>query len=174
LRTQPHSSQQKFTKLYELKPTVIPVGFVLLQDTREQRPLFTRIPKGLTIQSTTLHNGDYSIHGLDHLFAIERKFAGDLYPYCSTEREKTKEKMRRFKSMIDAGGWVGLCIEGKESNIYQYQTFTKVNPEVVRGSIISFAIRYHVQVYFAGNRDNAARYILDHAVRFWNVIHEIT
>ena len=173
MRTQPHSSQQKFSKLYELKPTVIPSGFVLLQDTREQRSLFTRIPKGLTIQSTTLHDGDYSVQGFSNLFAIERKFSGDLYPYCSTEREKTQAKMRRFKSMVDAGGWVGLCIEDKESNIYQYQTFTKVNPEVVRGSIISFAIRYHVQVYFAGNRDNAARWILDHAVRFWNVIHEL-
>lgn len=159
-------------ELYTLKPTLIPDGFILLQDTREQKALFTRIPKGLTIQSKTLQDGDYSILGLSHLFAIERKFMGDLYPYCSTEREKTVEKMKRFRKISEAGGWVGLCIEEKESNIYQHQLFTRIHPEVIRGAIISFSVRYHVHVYFAGNRENAARWILDHAVRFWNIQHE--
>jgi ERCC4-type nuclease len=156
-----------------LKPTVIPEGFVLIQDTREQRPLFTRIPKGLTIQSTTLHDGDYSIKGFESKFAIERKFIGDLFPYCSSERDKTVAKMKRFRSIVDAGGWVGLCIEEKESTVYQHQNFTQVSPETVRGAIISFAIRYHVNVYFAGNRDNAARFILDHACRFFKMVHEV-
>lgn len=173
MKTKPTSQQAKFLKPYELKPTVFPEGFILLQDTREQRPLFSRIPKGLTIQSATLSRGDYSIKSFDHLFAIERKFAGDLYPYCCTEREKTVKKMTEFKSMADKGGFVALVIEDKESNIYQPQQFTRVSPETVRGAIISFAIRYHVHVYFAGNRENAGRYILDHAVKFWNVAHEI-
>lgn len=164
---------KNYGKEYVLKPTVIPEGFVLLQDTREQRPLFTRIPKGLTIQSTTLHDGDYSIKGFEHLFAIERKFIGDLFPYCSSERDKTVAKMKRFRSMVDAGGWVGLCIEEKESTVYQHQSFTQVSPETVRGAIISFAIRYHVTCYFAGNRDNASRWILDHACRFYKMVHEV-
>ena len=167
MKVQPH------LETYTLKPTVIPENFVLLQDTREQRALFNRIPKGLTIQSCTLSNGDYSIRGFQDMFAIERKFAGDLYPYCCTERERTKKKMKRFRAMVDAGGWVGLVIEDKESNIYQPQQFTKVSLELVRGAIISFAIRYRVQVYFAGNRENASRFILDHAVRFFNVQKEV-
>ena len=156
-----------------LKPTVIPDGFVLLQDTREQRPLFTRIPKGLTIQSATLHDGDYSIKGFEYLFCIERKNINDLFPYCSSERDRTVAKMHRFRKMVDAGGWVGLCIEEKESTVYQHQNFTQVSPETVRGAIISFAIRYHVNVYFAGNRDNASRFILDHACRFFKMVHEV-
>ena len=164
---------KNYGKLYELKPTVIPEGFILIQDTREQRPLFSRIPKGLTIQSATLHDGDYSIKGFESKFAIERKFIGDLFPYCSSEREKTVAKMKRFRSMVDAGGWVGLCIEEKESTVYQHQNFIQVSPETVRGAIISFAIRYHVNVYFAGNRENAARFILDHACRFYKMVHEV-
>jgi ERCC4-type nuclease len=163
---------KNYGKLYELKPTIIPDGFVLLQDTREQRPLFARIPKGLTIQSATLHDGDYGIKGFP-LFAIERKFIGDLFPYCSSERDKTVAKMKRFRSMVDAGGWVGLCIEEKESTVYQHQNFTQVSPETVRGAIISFAIRYHVNVYFAGNREHASRWILDHACRFYKMVHEV-
>ena len=162
-----------YGKPYSLKPTVIDPSMILLQDTREIKPLFTRIPKGLTIQSATLHNGDYSIKGFENRFAIERKFIGDLFPYCSSERDKTVAKMQRFRKMIDAGGWVGLCIEEKESTVYQHQNFTQVSPETVRGAIISFAVRYHVQVYFAGNRENAARWILDHACRFYKVVHEV-
>jgi ERCC4-type nuclease len=164
---------KNYGKEYVLKPTVIPDGFVLLQDTREQRPLFTRIPKGLVIQSATLHDGDYSVKNFSHLFAIERKFIGDLFPYCSSERDKTVAKMKRFRSMVDSGGWVGLCIEEKESTVYQHQNFTQISPETVRGAIISFAIRYHVNVYFAGNRENASRFILDHACRFFKMVHEV-
>jgi hypothetical protein len=28
-------------------------------------------------------------------------------------------------------------------------------------------------VYFAGNRDNASRFILDHACRFFKMVHEV-
>lgn len=162
-----------YGKPYVLKPTIIDSSMILLQDTREQRPLFTRIPKGLTIQSATLHDGDYSIKGFENRFAIERKFIGDLFSYCSSEREKTVAKMQRFRVMIENGGWVGLCIEEKESTVYQHQNFTQVSPETVRGALISFSVRYRVQVYFAGNRENAARWILDHACRFYKVVHEV-
>ena len=160
-----------YLKDYKLKPTIIPPDFTLIVDTREQAPLFTRIPKGLTIISDTLENGDYGIKGFP-LFAIERKGIGDLFPYCSSERDKTVKKMLRFKQMIKAGGWVGLVIENKESDVYQHQAFSRVHPEVIRGAVISFAVRYGVHVYFANNRDIAARYILDHAVRFFNVSRE--
>jgi ERCC4-type nuclease len=163
----------KSGQIYTLKPTVIPPNFVLIQDTREQRPLFTRIPNGLTIQSATLHDGDYSILGHQHQFAIERKNTNDLFPYCCQEREKTMKKMERFLKISRSGGWVGLCIEEKESNVYQFQSYSKIHPETIRGAIISFAIRYNVHVYFAGNRDNASRWILDHAVKFYKVKHEL-
>jgi ERCC4-type nuclease len=81
--------------------------------------------------------------------------------------------MERFRAMSNSGGWVGLCIENKESDVYQHQYFTKVHPEMIRGAIISFSVRYGVHVYFAGNRDNASRWILDHACRFWKIAHEV-
>lgn len=161
------------SSLYKLKPTIIPDNFVLITDTREQKPLFARMPKGLTIQSAKLDNGDYSVKGFESIFAIERKQISDLFPYCSTEREKTVKKMERFKEISLKGGWVGLVIENRESDIYQFQHFTKVHPEVIRGALTSFSIRYGVHVYFAGNRDNAARWVLDHAVKFYNVNHEL-
>ncbi len=157
----------KHLKPYILKPTPIPDGFVLLQDTREQKGLFTRIPKGLTVMSTTLSKGDYSVKGLEDLICFERK-AHDIFGYVSSEREKTLKKMKEFKSME----FVGLIIEARESELYQFQFHTKVHPEVTRAALTSFMIRYGVHVYVS-SRENCARWLLDCAVKFWNVKHEV-
>jgi ERCC4-type nuclease len=167
MRGTPYRAQEKYLQPYTLKPTPIPEGFTLLSDTREQRPLFPRIPKGLTIMSTTLHDGDYSVKGFESQICFERK-ANDLYAYCSTEREKTLAKMKRFKSFE----FVGLIIEGRESDIYQHQQHTKVHPECIRGALTSFQIRYGVHIYI-GSRENCSRWLLDCAVKFWNVKHEV-
>lgn len=158
--------EDRSLKPYSLRPTVLPDGFVLVQDTREQRPLFARIPKGLTIASATLQDGDYSIKGFQDVFAIERK-SHDLYGYCTGERDKTQVKMIRFRKME----FVGLAIEMKESDVYQFQQFSKAHPEQIRGALISFQVRYRVHVHF-GSRDSCARWILDCAVKFWNIKHE--
>jgi len=173
MKFQPHSDQAKFNKPYELKPTVIPANMIMVVDTREQRPLFTKLPKGLTIVRNTLTDGDYSIVGHESRFVIERKFLGDLYPFCSSERDRTITKMKRLLAITNSGGWVSLVIEAKESDAYKYQDWTRVSPECVRGALISFSLRYKVHVYFSGNRENSARYILDHACKFYNIIHEV-
>lgn len=154
---------------YTLKPTEIPDGFVLVQDTREQRPLWPsgRIPKGLTIKSATLYNGDYSVLGFEDRICFERK-ADDIFPYCSVDHDKTKEKMRRMAGYEFAG----LIIEHKEHELYQHQVHTKVHPEVIRAALVSFAVRYGVHVFF-GTRESCARWLLDCAVKFWKVKHEI-
>lgn len=167
MREKPHDLNPKFTTSYTLKPTPIPPGFTLVVDTREQRPLFTRVPKGLTIRSSTLHDGDYSIAGFEDKICFERK-AHDIFPYCSSEHDKTKAKMERFKSFE----FVGLIIELKEHEILQFQERTKVHPEVVRAALTSFEVRYGVHVYY-GTRDNCARWMLDRAVKYYNVKHEV-
>jgi len=174
MKAVPSCQQTKYNKPYQLKNTVIPPEMCLIVDTREQHsPLFLdKPPKGLMVCRDTLSDGDYGIRGMP-LFCIEKKYHGDLYPYCSTEREKTIKKMQRFRHMVDSGGWVGLLITERESDIYKHQTFTRVSPECVRGALVSFAIRYHVTVYFASSKEYAERFILDHAVKYYNVMKEV-
>jgi len=175
MRKEPSFRNPKHLKPYKLKTTIFPEEFCLVVDTREQQsPLFlSKPPKGLMVMRDTLHNGDYGIKGFDN-FCIEKKYSGDLFPYCSSEMvAKTIPKMQRFKEIIDKGGWVGLVIEDTMSNIYKYQEYTNIHPESVRGALVSFAIRYGVHVHFAGNRVNTARWILDHAVKWYNVQKEL-
>jgi ERCC4-type nuclease len=154
---------------FRLKTPEIPDGFVLLQDQREQRPLFSgRIPSGLLVKSTTLLDGDYSIMGFEEKFCIERKGISDLFPYCSSERERTMVKMQRFLKF----DFVALVIEERECEVLKPQMWTRVSPETVRGALVSFSLRYHIHVHFNPNRDELGRWILDHAIKYWKIMHE--
>jgi len=68
----------------ELKPFRIPEGFVMVRDTREQKPLFADPPEGLQVITGTLLHGDYSIRGFETKFAIERKQMSDFYVWATT------------------------------------------------------------------------------------------
>jgi ERCC4-type nuclease len=153
---------------YKLVGFKFPEEFVLCVDNREQRPLFTRFPPGLMIQSKTLKDGDYSIKGFEDKICFERKGISDLFPYCSTEREKTIKKMQRFRDME----FVGLIIEAEEKEVLRFQQFTEVHPEVVRGAITSFQVRYGVHVRF-GSREEIARYMMDVMIKYYSIKKEV-
>ena len=66
-----------------LKPYRFPSGFILLQDTREQRPLFTpsTTPEGLTVITQTVRYGDYTIKGSEPAFAVYAMYSPDNRRY---------------------------------------------------------------------------------------------
>jgi len=165
----------KYLTPFKFKPYEFPPEMCLIVDTREQKsPLFLdKPPKGLMVMRNNLENGDYGLSGLPN-FAVERKYYGDIFSYCSTEMDaKTYPKMSRFRQMIDNGGWVGLVIEDRMSDIFKWQEHTKISPESVRGALTKFAIKYHVHIHFAGNKENTERFILDHAIRYFTMAHEL-
>jgi len=173
MRAVPTCQQAKYTQPFKFKPYIFPPDFTIIIDTREQHsPLFDKPPKGLVVMRDCLSNGDYGIRGMP-LFSVERKYCGDLFPYVSTEREKTLKKLHRFRKMIDDGGWVGLLIAERESDVFKHQLWTKVSPEAVRQALVSFAIRYHINVYFAHTKEQQERFILDHAIKYYNVMKEV-
>jgi len=165
----PKGRVPEYLASYKMKPTRFPEGFVLVVDTREQEsPLLKRMPKGLVMKSDTLKNGDYSILGFEDVFAIERKGISDLWSYCGSERDKTVEKMRRFRDME----WVGLVIEARESDIICPQPWSKMSPESVRQALVSFDVRYGVHIYYNDDRDQVARWLMDRAVKFYEIKKE--
>lgn len=178
MKTTPRSTtiNSKHSKPYVFKPIVFPPEMCLVIDTREQSsPLFLdrTAPKGLMVVRDTLRDGDYGLRNFPN-FAIEKKYYGDLFPYCTKEYEsKTRPKMERFKKMVDSGGWVGLVIENRMSDIFKWQDYTDSSPESVRWALISFGLRYHVHVHFAGNRENTARWILENATKFYKIAKEL-
>lgn len=153
----------------EFKPYSFPEGFVLIIDTREQLPLFDSRPKGLNLIHKKLDNGDYSILGFEDKFTIERKGMSDFYSYIGSERKKTQAKMEKFK-LYD---FVSIVIEDTEDDLYFGNQFSKLKPDHVKGALISFRIRYNIHVYFNNDRRMIERYVLDHAIKFYNIMRGV-
>lgn len=167
----------KPTALYtdEMKPARIPEGFILLQDSREQKPLFSSgsTTEGLEVVTTTLTHGDYSIKGFEDRFSIERKQMGDFYTYIGKERDRTTRKMEHFREMVSGGGWVGLVVEATEADILTGYVMSRVSPETARQALVSFEIRYGVHLYYSRSRRDIARWVLDRAIKFYKIQREV-
>src|SRR5258708_348192 len=88
---------------------------VIVVDTREQNPLtFERLES----RAGTLQTGDYSVAGLEELFAVERKTVPDLVSCCMrSNRERFERELHRlrgfkFKPLVIfcADRWVPPCV----------------------------------------------------------------
>ena len=157
----------------------LPGGFVLIQDTREQRPLFTGedypgLIKGeLTVIQTALPDGDYSIKGFESRFSIERKQLSDFYTYIGKDRDSTRKKMERFKEIVSAGGFAGLIIESSEEDVLAGYSMSRLSPNVARAALTSFEVRYGIHVYMSRSRDALRRWIIERAVKFYKIQREV-
>ncbi len=129
---------------------------VLVVDTREQIPLeFARL------QSTTgtLVSGDYSVQGLEHLFAVERKSVADLVGCCMGEsRDRFERELHRLRGFQ----FKRLLIVGTRGEVERHQYRSNVQPKVVLHTLAAFEVRYDEPVVWAGTAEEAAQ-----AVESW-------
>ena len=156
---------------HSLKPFVFPPGFKLLQDTREQLPLFPEnaIPVGLQIENRCLKDGDYSVAGLESMVFIERKGLGDLLTYIGKDRARTKEKLSR----VDGFLFKALMIEVAEQDLLHSRFhYSNISPEVVRQTLAAFEVKYNLHIYYFRDRMEAQRWLLDRLVKIYKYIEK--
>ncbi len=124
----------------------------IIIDTREQTPLiFTRYES----ERGTLQSGDYSISGLTHKFAVERKSIDDLVQSVTRERERFERELHRLRGY----DFKRLLIIGTEDEIINRHYHSKVNPKSILHSVNAFEVRYDIPIIWAKNATNGARYI---------------
>ena len=125
------------------------VNPTILVDTREQTPWAFTLPT----ERATMRTGDYSVSGLEHLIAIERKSLADFVACCGYGRDRFVRELERLRGVryrcviieadlatIEAGDWRG-----------------KLTPNHILGAIASWPAKYLVSFYLAGNAASAAR-----------------
>ncbi len=127
----------------ELKPADV----VAIIDTREQLP-FDLAPLGAV--SGTLASGDYSVRGMEHLVAVERKSLPDLIACCGVERERFERELQRLlgyptRCVIVEASWHELNAGGWRSQL---------PPQSAVGSVLSW-IGQGIPFLFAGDRASA-------------------
>jgi ERCC4-type nuclease len=126
---------------------------IIVIDSREQAPLtFSRF----TTVAGTLQTGDYSILGLESMFAVERKSLPDLVACCCAgnreqfERELHRLRGFRFKRLLIVGGEQDILAERYRSNI---------RPQSVIATLGAFEVRYDLPVVFKPTPEAAAAQI---------------
>lgn len=157
----------RFDKALNFKP--LPVGAMVYQDTREQRPLALAVP----IMVKTLKFGDYAMEG-SKLY-IERKslqdFVGTLTSRAKVLDSNKKNGPERLRAELtrarEAGGYVVMIVESEIGdalgfNFLPQMRHTKSRPEHVfknlRDLLVDFADCF--QVVFVKGRYEAASILL--------------
>jgi ERCC4-type nuclease len=132
-----------------LNPTII-------IDTREQTPL---IFEHLASERGTLQSGDYSIAGLEHDFAVERKSIPDLCQSVTRGRERFERELHRLRGF----SFARILIVGSPKEVEQ----TAHNPKAIFSSLSAMETRWRVPVVWESSPELAARLVERWAWFFW-------
>lgn len=120
----------------------------IIIDTREQKPLvFEHLPS----ERGTLQSGDYSIAGLEHDFAIERKSIADLCQSVIQGRERFERELHRLRGF----DFARVLIVGSPHEVQGQAQ----NPKAVFSSISAFEARYKIAFIWEPSPELAARLV---------------
>lgn len=96
----------------------------------------------------------YSIRGFEDKVAIERKTLEDLVGCLKGgQRERFEREIQRSRAL----DYFGVVIEGSLSDLAGGNYRSEMNPKSVVQSVLALAVRYHVPVWFAENREVGQR-----------------
>ena len=124
----------------------------VIVDTREQQPYSFKKEKHIQVVKEKLIAGDYALKDHTDKIIIERKTMTDLLGVIGNERERFKRELQHLKNNCE---FPILLIEGSVSDIFNKDALpynSKIHPNSVIGSLISWSVKFGIQIIFAGNR----------------------
>ena len=130
-------------------------GFVVVVDTREQRPF--RFPPDVQTASGTLATGDYSVQGFEEQIALERKSLPDLLACIVGKRANSnpnpdnRARFQRELRRLGAYQCRGVLIEANVDDLFTHDHHCKVHPNAVIGSLSKWSLRYRVPFWWCGS-----------------------
>lgn len=113
---------------------------VIVIDSREQEPLPIR---RLDAIRAGLYSGDYSIKGMETLFAVERKSVADLVSCCAgSNRERFANELHRLRGYR----FKRLLIIGDRADVEAGRYRSNIRPASIIGSLSAWEVRYDCPV----------------------------
>jgi ERCC4-type nuclease len=134
-------------------------------DSREQRPYSFAAWQGAPPVTRALPAGDYSVDGLEHRIAIERKSLSDAYGTFGGGRDRFERELQKLAEIdfaaviIEASMWQAL--------MYPPARVQKFTPKHFNRAWIAWAQRYGVHFLFCETRELAQRQTYLLLERFW-------
>ena len=123
----------------------------IVQDSREQAPYAFNAPRyaGTVVEVGTLQTGDYSLHGLTDLIALERKSLSDLCGTLTAGRERFKRECERGRGRE----YFGLVIEASMDDVRRHNYRSQMTPQSLLQTLAAWSIRYGLHVHWCGSRE---------------------
>ena len=147
----------------KIRKTLEPQDITAIQDTREQNPLDLR---PLLTRVGTLTTADYSVEGLEHCIALERKSLQDLVMCVGRERERFDREVQRLLAYPVKG----LIIEANICQIELKQYRGDVHPNAVLSSVMGWMAR-GLPIMWVNDHATAgkmaAKFLYVAAKRYW-------
>ena len=131
----------------ELKPEQV----TAIVDSREQLPLDLA---PLKVKVKCLDTGDYSVQGLEHVIAIERKSLSDLLGCVGGDRKRFDREIQRLLSYPTRA----LVIESTWPEIEAGGWRSKITPQAATGSLLGW-IATGIPIIMCGDHQRAGRYV---------------
>jgi len=135
----------------KLRAELRPENLTALVDSREQTPLDL---SPIRVETATLPTGDYSLRGLDHVVAVERKSLPDLLVCVGQERKRFEREVQRLLAYPVRA----LVVESDWQEIERGGWRSRVTPSAVVGSLLGW-IAQGLPVVMVGDHDRAGRYV---------------
>lgn len=125
---------------------------ILIQDTREQLGYSDLFEAPCVVEALAV--GDYSVVGMTHLVAVERKSLTDLLQSLTHERDRFERELSRARALQR----FYVMIEANAADVLagRFGERSQANPRSVWESICCFSVRY-CPFIFAGDRMTGAR-----------------
>lgn len=131
---------------------------VIVIDTREQKPY--RFSASVV---RTLPTGDYSIEGMEHRVAIERKTKEDAYSSLGAQRRRFEREVTRL-AQFEYGA---VVIESTLCGFLHAPSYSHLTPRSAVASLLAWSVKYRVHVFFAGDRRHGNAVTAQLLEKFW-------
>lgn len=133
----------------------------IVVDTREQEP-YSFPPARFTTERRALPAGDYSLAGLEHQVAVERKTAEDFVHTVIRDRERFRRELLKLAEYDRAC----VVVEAGLDDILSGAYHSGAHPASVVGAALSIIVDYGVPVFFCSNRQCARRFVEEYLLRY--------
>jgi len=133
-----------------VRPLFYPVVVRVIVDTREQTP-WTFEGQGIETVRAKLDAGDYSVPGLEHRVAIERKSLDDWTGTVIRDRARFYRELE----LLRAFDFRCVIVEAGVREIMAGRYRSKAKPASVLAFVSEVTVGQSVPVYLAGSRAEA-------------------
>ena len=131
--------------LGKLRPCVI-------IDNREQTPLvFKKLPS----ERGNLYSSDYSFHGAESLFGVERKSIADLTSSVGSGRERLEHELHRLRGHR----FKRFLIIGTKEEVEAHSYRSQIKPRAVLSTLSAFEARYDIPIVWAESPEKGAELV---------------